>query len=188
MSRSKHQFRPDTPEVFEERITPTVTAIPGQVPFTPPGQVVPYTPVSGYTYGPGTNGGPFTVSGDIVSITLTNNTGSGQYLTFTAYTAPGGGDNKDGNAYDNLSSQKLIYSETKFVAAGDPVTFTFDVSKLPTSGPNKLNGQDKFQADVFQGIGSTPYAAPEKATNGNGNQLIIGELFDWQGKPAPGGK
>jgi len=168
MSRSKHQFRPGTLEVFDERVTPSVTPIPG-IPFVPPGQVVPYSLAPGYS-------GAFTVSGNTISATWTNDNTVGHYVTFAVYTAPGGGGNSSSQAYDNLLSQKLVYSQTFFLAAGATHTFSIDVSTL------KLTGQDKLQCDVFQADDSTGYAPKKLTEDSLNNHLFGGELFDYEGK------
>jgi len=173
MSRSKHQFRPAPLEVFEERITPSVSHVTADV-FTPPGQVGPFTTVSGYTTGFATN----VPADNFLQVTVTNDSHTAQYLTFAVYTAPGGGNDPTSNAYDNSRSQNLVYSQTTTfaVAPRQSVTFTVDVSKL------KLTGQDKLQADVFLADGPSGYA-PDKidAANTSG-RVVFGDIFDFEGK------
>lgn len=166
-SRSKHQFRPSTLEVFEDRITPTTVLLPGQTPFYPPGQgtasdIVPCTVL-------GTGGGvAFGHSGDTVFTTVTNNSGSPQVVTFALYTAPGGGENPNGNAYDNISSQKLATSVTFTAPTGRFVAtaYSIDLSSL------HLTGQQKFQAELFCGS-----FAPTKPTTADINGIIIGGVL-----------
>jgi len=169
---AKHRFRTGPLEAFEERITPTITAFPGQTPFVPPGQVVPYQNAANFTASFSTDGNK-TVTG-----TVTNNTNADHYLTFTIYRAPGGGGNPSSNAYDNLVSQKLVYSETLLVEAGQTLTFTpVDVSTL------HLTQQGKFQCDFFD-AGDDPngYAPDKPFENTLGDRLVSGELFKFDRK------
>jgi hypothetical protein len=168
--RVKRQFGNRPLELFEDRITPTVTALPGQFPFVPPGQNTPFTPVTDQTgnFFPQS----FSTSGNTITATLTNTDSAAIYVTFAYYTAPGGGADTDGNSYDNLASQKLINSQTQLVQPGQTATFTIDVSTL------KLTGQDKIQCDFFDAYDDPNGYAPTKPTNGNlNNHLMGGELF-----------
>jgi len=183
--RAKHRFRTDSLEMFEERITPTTTLIPGQIPFYPPGQgkasdIVPCNLAISVSFAvvPGT---------DTVTPTVTNNTGSPQVVTFALYTAPGGGENPTGTAYDNISSQKLVTFVTFTALTGThAANVSFDLSLLSTNtspgstGSSHLTGQQKFQLELYCGS-----FAPTKPTTANVNGIIIGgELGDYDN---PGG-
>jgi len=166
--RADHQFRTNSLESFEERITPTTIAYPGMIPYVPPGQNLPYTSVGGFT------APKFSLSVDTITPTVFNNTGTGQYVTFTLYTAPGGGEATTSHAYDNLISQKLVYSQTIFIPAGQTGTFdSIDVSTLHLTGQQKLQG-DYFLADSLSG-----YAPDKLPSSVLDNHLIWGELFDY---------
>jgi len=174
-SRSKHQFRPDRLELFEERITPSTVQVtnppfPVPPPFVPPGQNTGFSPAPG----------SFTTSishsdeSDTVIFTITNNTGSAQDGTFALYTAPGGGENPNSHAYDNLLSQNLIESsvQTFHLAASGPgatATVTVQANLLP------LTGQQKWQQEWFLGNNYAPKKPTEAALN---NHIIIGTLWD----------
>jgi len=186
-SRSKHQFRPSMLEVFEDRITPTTVALPTQTLFIPGGHSGASSLISNGNYGvaPGTNGGFFTVSGDTVSTTITQNTGSSHYYMLLVYTAPGGGENPNSHSYDNLSSQTLVSQSAPFLLPnGGNTTFSVDLSQL------KLTGQQKCQLDIIQFDAPDPKAAsnfqaPKKAVDVATGVLVYGEIFDYDN---PGGQ
>ncbi len=175
MKRSNHQFRPNPLEVFETRIVPTVTAIPGLAgnlygtPFVPPGDVGPIAKPAGYA-----SSGP-SISGNSISYTATSTQGG--YVTFAVYTAPGGGSaNAPSQAgttsgSENLASQKRVYRDTEWVAAGTSYTFTVDVSTL------KLTGREQLQCDLFSADDCYGYAPDKLDLSVLNNHLFDGELF-----------
>jgi len=187
-SRLNNLFRPSMLEVFEDRITPSTAALPGQIPIIPRGQDL---GVSGllnngqYSVTSGTNGGFFTVSGDTVSTTITQNTNATHSYVLVAYTAPGGGANLNSTAYDNYSSQKLVYQSAPVVlASGGTATFSVDLSQL------NLTGQQKVAFNIIQIDGSTDnFQAPKKAIDMlNSGTLVYGELFDYDNPGVQHGK
>jgi len=189
MSRSKHQFRPGTPEAFEARVVPTTTAIPGLIPFVPPGQVSPVSsPNDHYDYPNKDNpfAGFFTVSGDTVTTTVTNTDTVGHYVTFAVYNATGGGTGANAvtTGSENLASQNLvkdwdIASNTVFLAPGASTTFSQDLGAL------KLNGRERVQCDVYEADDASGYAPKKPFEDALNNHLIFGEIFDYD---QPNGK
>lgn len=186
MSRSKHQFRPGALEVFETRIVPTVTAMPG-IPFVPPGQVAPSTPSTNFSVDPGNTGAGFSITGagdNTITSTVTNKTGCDRYATFAVYRAPGGGTGTTPTSSENLRSQKLIYSQTLLVHPGAEVTFSIDIRTLDDTGPGSkgdhLTGDDDFQCDIFD-AGSDPNGyAPDKLNEAVlDGYIFAGELFNY---------
>jgi len=173
MSRNKHQFHPGLLEVFETRVVPSTivgtqveTPLPIQTsPFVPPGQVQNYSNAAGTA----------TFSVDANNVLTFNVTGATtQYVTFTIYSAPGGGDS-DLTVVDpdyNLSSQTLIWSKTVEVVGG-AATSTVDLDDL------KLTGQRKLQCDAFATNDACGYAPKKPFEKNLDGYLISGQLFDY---------
>jgi len=139
--------------------------------FTATGHIAGYTD-TGFGYG---------INGDTVASKVTNNTGSDRYATFAVYRAPGGGSGPS----ENLRSQKLIYSETHLIPAGQFYVFMKDISALDQTGPgvngDHLTGDDDFQCDDFD-AGCDPHGyAPDKLNDGTSldGHIFAGELFNY---------
>jgi hypothetical protein len=186
--RAKHQVRIGTPERFEDRITPTTIAIAHTIPYVPPGQVVSYTNAMGFDDNlvHSLNGISQDFGLNPTANTLTpviqNNTGVTRYVTFAIYTAPGGGEATTSNAYDNLASQKLVFSVTVLVPKFNPQNPSANTVTLPTIDVTslKLTGQQKFQCDFFDANQDPNGYAPNKPKESDFNNVIIdGELFDY---------
>jgi len=176
--RADHQFRTRTLESIEERITPTLVGYPGVIPYVPPGQVETFQTVTDFT-------GKYTVNGDTITPYVTNNSGTAQYVTFTLYTAPGGGESTASHAYDNLLSQNLVLSQTSPHLIQPGETFYFDPIDVSAI---KLTGQQKLQTDFYVAGNNPAGYAPDKPTESALNNHLIfgsGQLWDYD---LPNGK
>jgi hypothetical protein len=169
MSRSKHQFRPGVLEMFEARIVPSTIIESTEPPaFTPPGHEHDTVPAAG--------GAIFSVDQNTHVLTGTVQVPTAQYVTFTVYSAPGGGDS-DATAVGpdyNSRSQTLIYSKTIWVEANTLTQVSVDLDDL------KLTGQRKLQTDFFAAGNDSSGYAPKKLTAEVVNGHILGgQLYDY---------